>query len=93
MSKKAVEIIKSKMSKKEIVQLVENAKLKEVDGLLYSCSITERCSTIERIDDIHDLLCCFPCNLKLADKRKWLDSYYIFTITELLTPIDITEFR
>jgi hypothetical protein len=91
MSKKAVEIIKSKMSKEEIAQLVENAKLKEHHNL---CSFAmARGYDVERIDDIHDLLCCFSGNLELTDRRKWFEIYNRFTITELFTPIDILEFR
>jgi hypothetical protein len=92
MSKKAVEIIKSKMSKEEIAQLVENAKLKPSSRVLYSFAMA-RGYDVERIDDIHDLLCCFSGNLELNDRRKWLEIYNRFTITELFTPIDIAEFR
>lgn len=94
MSKKAVEIIKSKMSKEEIAQLVENARLEPSSGVLYSFAMArDGYDDVERIDDIHDLLCCFPGNLKLIERCKWLGIYNRFSKSELFTPIDIAEFR
>lgn len=90
MSKKAVEIIKSKMSKKEIAQLVENAKLREVDGRLYSFA------TITGGEEVRTIYRLFDCFFWIRTKQHnsyWARIFKRFTHLETNTPIDITEFR